>query len=300
MSGRFLRFFDARGGGGVYWGYVWNIKNIKIECVIEALSFFELGLIVGSFLNAAYWRMQEGISFGGRSMCPRCRERISWYDNIPLLSFALLGGKCRSCRAPISRRYPIVECGTGIVFLLLGEAFFSVWDTSSWILTAFLLFSASVLILIFVFDLESMEIPNILLWIGTGAAFVFLLALDATRFSPGASVWSLALHSGLLGALIGFVPLFLLASLSREKWMGMGDGFLAFFLGLIVGFPAVLFSLTLAFFLGALVGISLIALKKKDLQSQVPLGPFLIVGAFLALLLPRWFPGIFEMFPWYW
>lgn len=268
--------------------------------MIEAISFAGLGLIVGSFLNAAYWRMQEGISLGGRSMCPRCRERISWYDNIPLLSFALLGGKCRSCRAPISRRYPIVECGTGIVFLLLGEAFFSVWDTSSWILTAFLLFSASVLILIFVFDLESMEIPNILLWIGTGVAFVFLLALDATRFSPGASVWSLALHSGLLGALIGFVPLFLLASLSREKWMGMGDGFLAFFLGLIVGFPAVLFSLTMAFFLGALVGISLIALKKKGLQSQVPLGPFLIVGAFLALLLPRWFPGIFEMFPWYW
>lgn len=268
--------------------------------MIEGISFLGLGLIVGSFLNAVYWRMREGMTLGGRSMCPHCRAKISWYDNIPLFSFVILGGKCRSCRAKISWRYPIVEISTGILFFLLGDAFFSVWDTSSWVLTAFLLFSVSILVLIFVFDLESMEIPNILLWIGTAAAFPFLLALDALHFHPGISIWSFALHSGVLGALVGFVPLFLLASLSREKWMGMGDGFLAFFLGLVVGFPAILFSLTIAFSLGAFVGISLIALKKRSMQSQVPLGPFLVLGALLVLLLPQWFPGIFEVFLWYW
>jgi prepilin signal peptidase PulO-like enzyme (type II secretory pathway) len=188
---------------------------------------------------------------------------------------------------------------TGILFALLGNTFFSWWDVPSWVMTIFLLVSGAILVLIFLYDLETMEIPNILLWIGVGWALPMLLLLDAYEFNPGISVWSLHLHSGILAGLVAFLPLFLMAAISCEKWMGMGDGFLAFFLGLIVGWPHILFALVSAFGMGALTGIVLILLKKKELQSQIPLGPFLIIGAFLALLLPEWFPGMLGMFFWY-
>lgn len=264
------------------------------------IAFSVFGLIIGSFLNAVSWRMKEGIGLGGRSMCPACRGKIVWYDNIPLLSFLLLGGKCRSCKMKISCRYPLVEGATGVLFALLGSTFFSWWNVPSWALTVFYLVSASVLVLIFLFDLESMEIPNILLWIGVGWALPMLLVLDAFAPLPQTSIWSLHLYSGVLAGLIAFLPLFLMAAISREKWMGMGDGFLAFFLGLVVGWPHMMLALILAFGMGAFVGVLLIAFGKKGMQSQVPLGPFLILGAFLALLLPEWFPVAFSALFWYW
>lgn len=264
------------------------------------LAFFGFGLIIGSFLNAVLWRMKEGMGLGGRSMCPSCRATIRWYDNIPLVSYALLGGKCRSCRVSIPVRYPVVEATTGVLFALLGAAFFSAGRVETWVETVFLLGVTGILLLIFFSDLETMEIPNIFLWIGIGWTLPFLLILDTIRFQPGISVWSLSLHSGIVAGLVGFLPLFLLAALSRETWMGMGDGFLAFFLGLVVGWPAIVPALVMAFGLGAGFGLVLIALKQKGMQSQIPLGPFLIAGAFLALLLPVWIPGIFDRFLWYW
>lgn len=228
-----------------------------------------------------------------------CRAPIAWYDNIPILSFIFLGRKCRACAANISWRYPAVEMATGVLFAIFGGIFFSWWDVSSWMVTAFYLVSVAILVLIFLYDLEEMEIPNILLWIGVGWALPMLLLIDAYGSGPSVSLWSLHLYSGILAGLVAFLPLFLMAALSREKWMGMGDGFLAFFLGLVVGWPHILFALILAFGIGALTGVSLILLKKKEMQSQIPLGPFLIFGAFLAIFLPEWFPGIFERFFWY-
>ena len=126
-----------------------------------------------------------------------------------------------------------------------------------------------------------------------------LLLLDAYGYVPGVSIWSLHLYSGVLAGLVAFLPLFLMAALSKEKWMGMGDGFLAFFLGLVVGWPHILMALVLAFGIGAFVGVLLVLLKKKGMESQIPLGPFLIIGAFLALFLSRWFPETVSMFFWY-
>ena len=268
--------------------------------VFILLFFFLFGLIIGSFLNAVLWRMREGIGLGGRSMCPLCRGGIAWYDNVPLFSFLVLGGKCRSCKGKISWRYPLVEGMTGTIFALLGNAFFVWWDVSSWVLTAFYVVSASVLVLIFFFFLEMMEMPNILLWIGVGWALPMLFVLDALYSASNVSMWSFHLHSGVLAGLVAFLPLFLMAALSREKWIGMGDGFLAFFLGLIVGWPYILLALILAFGMGAFVGVLLIAFRKKGMQSQVPLGPFLVLGALLALFVPHWFPTIADEFFWYW
>lgn len=263
-------------------------------------TFFVFGLIIGSFLNAVSWRMREGIGLGGRSMCPACRKKIVWYDNIPLVSFFFLLGKCRSCRKRISWKYPIVEGLTGIVFVTLGMTFFSLGSVTSWILTAFYLVSASILILVFLADFETMEIPNILLWSGVGWSLPMLLLLDSFESFPRVSIWELHLYSGVFAGLVAFLPLFLLAALSRERWMGLGDGFLAFFLGLVVGWPHIILALFLAFGMGAIVGVALIVCKKKEMQSRMPLGPFLILGAFLALMIPEWFPSAFGMLFWYW
>lgn len=277
-----------------------DISLVNRNTMLVFLDFFIFGLLIGSFLNAVLWRMRERIGLGGRSMCPQCRAKIAWYDNVPILSFVFLRGKCRSCRAKISWRYPMVEGMTGLLFAVLGMTFFSLEDVFSWMLTVFYLVSASVLVLIFLFDLDSMEIPNVLLWIGVGWSLPMLLVVNAISFFPGVSIWSLHLYSGVLAGLIAFLPLFLMAALSGERWMGMGDGFLAFFLGLVVGWPHMMLALVLAFGMGAVVGILLIVFGKKGMKSQVPLGPFLILGAFLALVLPAWFPVVSNAFFWYW
>lgn len=265
----------------------------------QTLPFFIFGLIIGSFLNAVLWRVKEEMTLWGRSMCPSCQSGIAWYDNIPVVSFFVLGARCRTCRTPISWRYPIVELSTAILFAFFGASFFRWGDMFSLFQTGFYLVSVSIFILIFLYDLETLEIPNIFLWVGVGWALPMLLLLDGLRFSGGNDPSLPLLHSGILGAIVGFTPLFLLAFVSKERWMGMGDGFLAFFLGLVVGWPGILVSLFLAFMLGAGVGMVLIVLGKKHMQSHVPFGPFLIAGALLFFLVSEEFPGMSELF-WWW
>ncbi len=270
---------------------------LKIDRVFLCVSFFIFGLIVGSFLNAVAWRLREGMSLGGRSMCPKCRAMIVWYDNIPLFSYIILGGKCRSCHTTISRTYPIIEGVTGILFALFGVTFFVSQDVGTWMVTGFYLVAVAILTLIFMHDLETMEIPDILLWVGVGWSLVMLLVLDAYAFEPSVSIWSLRLYSGIVAGLAGFFPLFLISALSQEKWMGMGDGFLAFFIGLVTGWPTVLYALTMGFCLGSMIGIFLVVFRRKHMRSQLPLGPFLVTGAILAILLSAWFPfGVFQFF----
>lgn len=234
-------------------------------------------------------------------MCPSCRRKIAWYDNIPLISFLILFGRCRQCRQPISWRYPMVEFLTTVLFVAFGSTFFSLWNIQSWLLVAFYLVLVSILLLIFFYDLETMEIPNILLWIGVGFSLPMLLVMDSFSFLPVASPWSLRLYQGVFAGLVGFLPLFLMAAISRERWMGMGDGFLAFLIGLMVGWSNMILALLFAFSGGAIIGLILISLKRKDLQSRIPLGPFLVFGAILSILVPENFPGLLVVFPWwYW
>ncbi|QQS20758.1 MAG: prepilin peptidase [Candidatus Moraniibacteriota bacterium] len=265
---------------------------------ILKIAFLGMGLIVGSFLNAVLWRMKEGIGLGGRSMCPSCRATIFWYDNIPVISFLLLAGKCRACHVPISPRYPLVELLTAGLFLLIGKTFFVPDRPDAFIETLLFLGASSILILIFFFDLDTMEIPNVLLWFGVGWTLPLLLLLDSIRDSSVASSDSV-LHTGMLGALIGFFPLFFLSFVSKERWMGMGDGFLAFFLGLLVGWPGILIALLFSFTLGASAGILALLLGKKELGSEMPFGPFLIVGTFFAITVERMFPELLRMLFWF-
>lgn len=254
------------------------------------IIFFILGLIIGSFLNVVVYRLEAVESLMGRSHCPKCRKKIRWFDNIPLLSFIMLSAKCRDCGEKISWQYPLVELLTGVVFALLGNYFFVPTDISSWNLTFFYLIIFSILLVIFVYDFKYMEIPMLVLWIGVFFSFVFFLYLDWQSFEKVTSIWSLRTTSGIFGALIAGGFFYALAAYSKETWMGYGDAYLGILIGLIVGWPKIWGTLVLSFVVGAAVSVILIAFRRKTMKSQVPFAPFLIIGCFLMIVLPEVFP----------
>lgn len=233
----------------------------------------------------------------GRSYCRHCKAQIAWYDNIPFFSFLILKGRCRDCEKKISWQYPVIEVATGIIFAVVGAVYFNAANLESWAMTGYFLGVVSALLVIFVYDLLHMEIPGLALWPAIGWTVAFNLFFDWTKDGIGNNIFNSAIYSGALGAFLAFIFFFLLVTISKEKWMGMGDAQLAILLGLVLGWPKILLGLMLAFFLGAMCGIILILLKKKKMQSQIPFAPFMILGSMLALAfytpVTDWYTGLF-------
>jgi prepilin signal peptidase PulO-like enzyme (type II secretory pathway) len=252
--------------------------------------FFIVGLIVGSFLNVLVARLKtaEDIFFD-RSHCPQCKKQIRWYDNVPLLSFVLLGARCRDCKEKISWQYPLVELFTGLIFALVGFQFFRAGSPETWFPTFYYLVMASFLMVILAYDWLYMEIPGAVLWTGVALAAAANLVFDWLQIGGEGGLGGVGLllgsqtYSGVLAAILAFTFFFLMVIYSRERWMGMGDAYLAIFLGLILGWSKILLALFLAFAIGAIYGIIAIALKKKRLKSQVPFAPFLVLGTLITI-----------------
>jgi len=262
-----------------------------------ALSFLFLilGLIIGSFLNVLVYRLKDAETLMGRSFCRHCEHQIRWYDNIPLVSFILLGGACRDCREKISWQYPLLEGLTALCFFLVGRYFFVLNDEGTWWETLWLLGVISLFLSIAAYDLRHMEIPVILLVMSAVWTLLFLFTtFDFTHFS-GAQWWDYRLVDGLLGGGVVTLFFFALVYASRETWMGWGDVWLGGVAGMIVGFQDTLFMLTLSFGLGALCGISLMFWGKKTMKSQIPFAPYLVLGTILTLFLPQLFPGVLRL-----
>lgn len=248
------------------------------------LIFFILGLIFGSFLNVLVYRLHTAEDLvWDRSRCPRCHHVIRWYDNIPVISFVLLRARCRDCREKISFQYPLVEIGTGCAFALVGGYFFKADVFASWGPVVYLLGVLFALIAIFVYDALYFEIPDIVLWPTVVWVLAFSLFFSWNLLSFQGDFFNLPLFSRLLGAAGAFLFFWLLAKGSREKWMGLGDAWLALLLGLILGWPRVLLALFLAFLIGSIYGIILILLGKYTMKSRVPFAPFLVVGTIITL-----------------
>lgn len=218
-----------------------------------------LGLCIGSFLNVVISRLPEEMSLAyPPSTCPTCKNRIKFYDNIPVVSFLLLRGSCRYCGNKISWLYPLIEIITGVLF---GFIYIRTGYTLQF---AFDALFASALICVFVIDLKHEIIPDEI------NIFLFTLGLVMVFATK-----DLALKDSVLGALTGGGFLFLIALAGP---MGGGDIKFMAAAGLWLGlFPTVL-SLLLAFILGGLVGVLLIALKFKSRKDHVPFGPFLVIG----------------------
>jgi leader peptidase (prepilin peptidase)/N-methyltransferase len=268
-------------------------KDLKIKNnSMFILIFFVIGLAIGSFLNVVVYRLNVAESLLGRSHCPHCKNQIRWYDNIPLFSFILLKMKCRDCNGKISWQYPLMEFFTGVIFALVGSCFFSLNNPQSWITTAYFLVLFSLLLVIFVYDFKYMEIPMIIFWITLAVSLFYAIFSDWINFIPQLGIWNLSIFSGIIGGLVAFGFFFILVSVSKERWMGMGDAYLAFLAGFIVGFPQIIFTLTISFFLGSICGIILLLAKKKTMKSQIPFAPFLVSSIILAIILPEIFPAL--------
>lgn len=263
--------------------------------------FFVVGLAVGSFLNVLVYRLNIAETLVlDRSKCPHCKKMIRWYDNIPVLSFILLGMRCRDCKKKISWQYPIVEIATGVLFLLIGAKFFSPADATAWTLTIYYLGAVSALLAILVYDFLYMEIPGLVLWPALAWTIAFNLYFDWEKTNLGNDVFSIATYSGTLAAFAAFMFFFILVSVSKEKWMGIGDAYLAILLGFITGWPQILLAMFLAFFIGSIYGIILIISKKKTMKSQIPFAPFLVLGTLITIFcyypITNWYFSLFYFY----
>ena len=234
-----------------------------------------LGLAVGSFLNVVIWRVPRRESVvSPPSHCPGCDAEIAPYDNIPVLSWFILHGRCRRCGVHISVRYPLVEAGTGLLWALLAWRF-----AESWALPAYLVLAAG-LVALSLIDLDTFLLPNRIVYPLT-VAVVALFGVAALAGDDGAAFWR-----ALIGGLCAFA-VFLLLHLISPRGMGFGDVKLSFVLGVSLGWVSgalVFLGIFLAFLVGSVVSVLLIATKRRTRKDHVPFGPFLATGTLVALL----------------
>ena len=229
------------------------------------------GAIVGSFLNVCICRIPKGesIIFPG-SHCPHCQRSIPFYDNIPLVSYLLLRGKCRYCQGPISSQYPLVEGVTALSSFLLFSRF-----GISWSYLFYFLFLAS-LIVITVIDLFHQIIPDVISLPGIGVGLIASFILPQLTFL-----------NSLIGVLLGGGSLFLVATfyqwLFKREGMGGGDVKLLAMIGAFLGWKAVILTILLSSLIGSIIGIIVMMVKGKDLKYAIPFGPFLSLGAAVSL-----------------
>ena len=252
---------------------------------VVALSAL-LGLLIGSFLNVVIWRVPRKLSVvRPSSHCPQCETPIRPIDNIPVVAWLALRGKCRHCGNPIPVRYPLVEAGCGVLFAAVAARF-----GASWALPAYLVLIAA-LLAISIIDLEHFIVPDRI----TAPLTVSALALLGLAAAADGTGWRYG--RTLLGGL-AFFAFLLVLNLLYPRGMGMGDVKLSFSLGLYLGWLGwgqVFLGGFLAFLLGALVGVGLIATGVKGRKDFVPFGPFLAGGTLIVVLwgapILRWYTG---------
>ena len=275
------------------------------------IFFFAFGTIIGSFLNVVIHRVpnEESIVFPN-SACPKCGKAIKGYDNIPVLSWLILGGKCRNCKEKIAVRYPLVELMTGFLFLsVYWQIGFNVY------LPICLIFVSAMVSLIFI-DAEHMILPNVI----TYPLFIFALLVRILypilfsaeyftdiRHSPvnyfaDYPLWATSLIGAIFGALVGGGSLWLVGELWKRlrgvDAMGLGDVKMMFAVGALLGWRLTILSIFLGAFSGAIIGVFMISRQKdKDFQAQIPFGIFLGIGSVIAILfgenLVSWYMNTF-------
>lgn len=233
-----------------------------------------LGLLIGSFLNVVIHRVPLGESVvHPRSRCPGCGTELAARDNVPVLSWLVLRGRCRTCGEPISARYPLVELLTAALFVAV-----TVWLGASWALPAYL-YLAAIGVALSAIDLDTKRLPNAIVLPSYVVALVLLL-LPAVIDGQ----WDAYLRAVLSGAAL-FAFYFLLAFI-YPAGMGFGDVKLSGVLGIYLGWVSwalVALGTFTGFLLGAVVGIVVMLRGKGGRKTKVPFGPFMVVGTFLAL-----------------
>lgn len=236
------------------------------------IFFFIFGLVIGSFLSALSYRYPKNISvLKGRSICDYCGRIISWYDNIPLISYLILKGKCRYCGKPISLRYPIIEFVTGFGFVIL---FLFLRGSIPQILYSLLIFI--ILELIFIIDFEYQIIPDVFTFFAIFTVVLYLLL-----------IYPQYLFVNLFAGFAASLFLLLVNFMTRGRGMGLGDVKFAIFGGLLMGNHTFSWLMT-SFLTGGIAGSILILIGKARLKDRIAFGPFLILGIALTMVLGDW------------
>lgn len=252
--------------------------------LITTLFLFVIGAVIGSFLNVFVYRTvteQDWVS--DRSKCENCQKEIAWYDNIPLLSYLMLSGKCRNCKTTIGVIHPVVELLTGSLFVWWfwgGSLFFRLTSHPLQIIQPFYWLIVGVLLLVvLIADLKYYIIPDLAVVLLTIVTLLYrftLVSLGVMQYRD--------LGFAVIGMLVLVAFFYSLWYFTKGKGFGFGDVKLAVPLALILGWQKTLVGIFLAFVIGAAVGVALILANKRKLGQVIPFGPFLILGTVLALL----------------
>ncbi len=301
------------------------MQSDNLGLLLPALTFFValLGACFGSFLNVCIYRIPRELSVvRPRSFCPACRHPIPWFLNVPLLSWLMLGGRCRYCRAPISFRYVLVELTTAVLFVLVWLKFVSALLRPDWaalwmppvsmldlptqggllgvtpvvellLVPVYWLAVFGLLLGSFV-DLEHLILPD---RVTIGGMLLGLAISPLVPLLHGThDAWTALLRAA-LGCAVGFGSLWLVATLGallfRKEAMGFGDVKLMGAVGAFLGWQAVLFTIFVSSFLGAAVGLALIAAGKRQLQGRIPYGPFIAAAALIWIF---WGPLLVNLY----
>ena len=232
---------------------------------------FLLGACLGSFANVCIYRLPKNKQIvSGRSFCPKCKKKINWYDNLPLISFILLNRKCRNCNKVIPTRYFIVELITGIVFLLIYLNF----ENLNTII--FLSILSLILIIIFYIDLENFIIPDSLNFSIMGLALF-------KNFLPNFNTSLIhEINQSIVGGMVGYISIWLIIYLYKTfkkiDGMGLGDAKLMAGIGLLFGWQSIPFVLFVSSILGLIFVVPSLIKKQKNMRTEIPFGPFIILA----------------------
>lgn len=242
------------------------------------IIFGVLGLLIGSFINAVVWRIHTHKSIAhGRSACPRCHHQLGALDLVPVVSWLMLGGKCRYCHKPISAQYPAVELATAGLFALSYARLVPVGWTG-WVAFGCWLYVLGSLIVLSVYDLRWMLLPDVVIFPAMAVALIPLIINFATGLPM--QTWLGPIEAALLvgGAF------YALAAVSDGKWMGGGDIKLVVLIGLTLGLHQTAVAMFVGFDTAAIVSLALLATGVKKRRDHIPFGPFLAFGCVIAML----------------
>ena len=277
-----------------------NFSWLFEHTAVLLAAVFVLGLLIGSFLNVVILRTPPRLEYGwrreareilelpeaeeaappglvaDRSRCPKCGHQLSWYENIPVFSYAVLRGRCRACKSPISIQYPLVELLTGLASLAVVVHFGAGWEAGIALLATWILIAAAGI------DFRTTLLPDQftlpLLWLGLLAA-----ATTTPYVTPAQAIW---------GAALGYLSLWsvywLFKLVTGKEGMGFGDFKLLAALGAFVGPQGLIPIVLMSSLVGAVIGSAILIARGRDRQTPIPFGPFLAIAGWLQFLYGDW------------
>ena len=242
--------------------------------LLNSFFVFFLGIILGSFANVCIYRLPKSRQvISGRSFCPKCKKKINWYDNLPIISFIFLNRKCRNCKKSISTRYFIVELITGISFLLI---YLNFKNLNTIIFLSILIL---ILIIIFFIDLENFIIPDTLNFSIMGLALF-------KNFLPNFNTSLIhEINQSIIGGMVGYISIWLIIYLYKTfkkiDGMGLGDAKLMAGIGFLFGWQSIPFVLFVSSILGLIFVVPSLIKKQKNMRTEIPFGPFIILACLI-------------------